>query len=157
MTARFIADLIGEAEVFEGLSGEDLDLIAGCATNVRFAAGDLLIEEGGHADTFFLLRTGRVGLEVHVPDGGALIVDTLGPGDVVGWSWLFPPYRWSFDARAVEDARAVAFDGACLRGKCDDDPRLGYALMQRFSRVIGSRLQATRLQLLDLYGRNRGE
>ncbi|MEZ5170363.1 MAG: cyclic nucleotide-binding domain-containing protein [Acidimicrobiia bacterium] len=156
MTVRFIADLIGEAGVFDGLAAEDLDLVAGCAKNVQFPAGGLLLQEGEHADTFYLIRTGRVGLEVHVPDGGALIIDTLGPGDVVGWSWLFPPYRWSYDARALEDTRTVAFDGACLRGKCDDDPRLGYALMQRFSRVMVSRLQATRLQLLDLYGRHRG-
>ncbi len=80
------------------------------------------------------------------------MIATLGEGAVVGWSWLFPPYRWSFDARALELTRTVAFDGACLRGKCEADTTLGYELMQRFAAVMLDRLQATRLQLLDVYG-----
>ena len=83
---------------------------------------------------------------------GAIVVETLDPGEIVGWSWLFPPYVWHFDARAVDDVRAVAFDGACLRGKCDQDPVLGYALMQRVAHVMYERLQDARMRLLDLYG-----
>ncbi len=80
------------------------------------------------------------------------MIETLGPGDVVGWSWLFPPYRWQFDAVALERVAAVALDGACLRAKCDDDTRLGFELTRRFAGVLIDRLQATRLRLLDLYG-----
>ena len=97
-------------------------------------------------------RRGRVALEVAAPGARAMIIETLEEGDVVGWSWLFPPHRWSFDARAVGPVRAVAFDGACLRGKCEDDKALGYELMRRFAGVMLDRLQATRLQLLDVYG-----
>jgi len=82
-------------------------------------------------------------------------VDTLDAGEVVGWSWLVPPYRWSFDGRAVAESSLVAFDGACLRGKCDDDPRLGYALMQRVSHEMFDELRAARVRLADLYGRPR--
>jgi hypothetical protein len=81
-----------------------------------------------------------------------VVIGTLEAGEVLGWSWLFAPYHWHFDARAVGVVRATAFDGACLRGKCDDDPRLGYELMRRFAAVMIDRLQWTRLQLLDVYG-----
>lgn len=157
MAIRSIPDLLTDSDVFSGLAGDDLDLIAGCGTNVRFEPGEPLGREGEKADIFYLVREGKVALEVSVPDAGALVIETLGPGDVVGWSWLFPPYRWTFDARAVEAIRAVALDGACLRGKCDQDQRLGYQLMQRFARVMRERLQATRLQLLDVYGSSRAD
>ncbi len=91
-------------------------------------------------------------MELHNPSRGTITLDTLHDGEVVGWSWLIPPYRWMFGARAVESTSAVAFDGACLRGKCDTDPALGYALMQRVSQVMYERLQASRVQLLDMYG-----
>ena len=84
------------------------------------------------------------------------MIETIEAGEVVGWSWLFPPYRWHFDARALTPIRATAFDGACLRGKCDDDPALGYDLMSRFAQVMIERLQWTRLRLLDVYGDGRG-
>jgi CRP-like cAMP-binding protein len=143
---------IAESTVFRGLSAAHLELIAGCGQNTGFEAGAYLFREGGQADTFYLLRHGRVMLETFVPGRGALTVETVDEGDVVGWSWLFPPYRWHFDARALDAVRAIAFDGACLRRKCDDDHSLGYELLGRFSPVMLERLQATRLQLLDVYG-----
>jgi CRP/FNR family transcriptional regulator, cyclic AMP receptor protein len=147
-----LAELIASSPVFAGMEDGDLALIAGCAQNVGFEEGELLAREGDAADTFFLLRRGRVSLELHTPDRGGLAIDTADPGDVVGWSWLFPPYRWHYDARAAENVRAIAFDGACLRGKCADDPRLGYDLMQRFAQVMIDRLQHARFRLLDVYG-----
>ncbi len=81
-----------------------------------------------------------------------MIIETLGPGEVVGWSWLFPPYRWHFDAVALEPVRAVALDGLCLHAKCEENPRLGFDLTRRFAGVLVDRLQATRLRLLDMYG-----
>jgi CRP-like cAMP-binding protein len=149
---KSLADVISSSPVFAGMKREHLDLIAGCARNVGFDEGSLLFREGDRADTFFLVRRGRVALELHTPQTGGLLIETLEPGDVVGWSWLFAPYRWHFDARAVDAVRAVAFDGACLRGKCDDDKELGYELMQRFAQVIIDRLQHARYRLLDVYG-----
>jgi CRP/FNR family cyclic AMP-dependent transcriptional regulator len=147
-----LAELIASSPVFAGLGDDDLSLIAGCARNAGFEEGELLAREGDPADTFFLVRRGRVSLELHTPERGGLVIDAADPGDVVGWSWLFPPYRWHYDARAAEDVRAIAFDGACLRGKCDDDPRLGYELMKRFAQVMIDRLQHARFRLLDVYG-----
>jgi CRP/FNR family cyclic AMP-dependent transcriptional regulator len=149
-----IDSLLRDAPVFHGLRPEDLALLAGCAKNVHFEQGRVLFREGDAADTFYLLRHGSVALETYVPARGPAIIETLEAGEVVGWSWLFPPYRWHFDARALTDLRATAFDGACLRGKCEADPQLGYLLMFRFAGVLIERLQWTRLRLLDLYGRD---
>jgi CRP/FNR family transcriptional regulator, cyclic AMP receptor protein len=137
---------------FSGLGQEALTLIAGCAQNVHLEAGRYLFHEGDAADMFYVVRRGRVALEVHSPGTGSLVVDTMEDTDVVGWSWLVSPYRWFFDARAVEPTSLVALDGACLRGKCEEDPSLGYALMQRIAGVMYQRLQAARLRLLDVYG-----
>jgi CRP/FNR family transcriptional regulator, cyclic AMP receptor protein len=152
MNVREIRDLLAAEPFFRGLDPGYLDFIAGCGTNVRFDAGSMIFREGEPANTFYVLRQGKVALEIHVPERAALVIETQGPGDVLGWSWLFPPYRWQFDARAVDGTSAVALDGACLRRKCDDDTRLGYLLMQRFAKVTQEQLQATRLQLLDVYG-----
>jgi CRP/FNR family cyclic AMP-dependent transcriptional regulator len=147
-----LAELIASSPVFSGLPDDDLALIAGCARNSGFEEDELLFREGDEADTFYLVRRGRVAFEIHTPERGGLVIDTADPGDVVGWSWLFAPYRWHFDARASAPVRAIAFDGACLRGKCAEDPRLGYELMQRFASVMIDRLQHTRFRLLDVYG-----
>ncbi len=147
-----LEELIAAAPLFTGLSQAQLALIAGCGGNEHFAAGAELFHEGDQADRFFLIRTGSVALELEAPGRGRLVIETLQPGEVVGWSWLFEPYRWQFDARAREPTRVVAFDGACLRGKCEADHELGYQMMRRFAISVTERLQATRLQLLDVYG-----
>ena len=149
---RTIDELIADSPMFAGLRPRDLELIAGCGRNEHFEAGELLLREGAPAERFYLLRHGTVALEIVAPGRAPLVIDTLDDGDVAGWSWLFAPYRWQFDARAVEPVRVVAFDAACLRGKCEADHELGYELMRRFADAMLRRLQATRLQLLDLYG-----
>jgi CRP/FNR family cyclic AMP-dependent transcriptional regulator len=121
----------------------------------RVDGGTYLLREGEPADRFFLIREGAVALEIHSPGRGAIVIETLHPGEIVGWSWLFAPYRWQLDGRTVEPTALVAFDGACLRGKCEADHELGYQLMSRFAASLVQRLQATRLQLLDVYGDDR--
>ena len=148
--------LLETVPVFEGLEEAYLSEIAGCAANVRFDEGQTLFEEDEEANRFFIVRQGLVAVDMHVPGQGPVTILTVREGEVVGWSWLFPPHRWQFDARAVEATRAIAFDARCLRGKCDEDPVLGYELMQRFARVIVQRVQATRLQILDVYGHAHG-
>lgn len=149
---RQLAELLADHGLLAGLPGLALAQVAGCAKNVAFRAGELLLAEGEKADTLYLVRRGRVAIEVHAPGRGPIVVETVGPGAVVGWSWLIPPYRWHFDARAVEPVGAIAVDGGCLRSKADADPALGYALLVRLSAVLLERLQATRMRLLDLYG-----
>jgi CRP/FNR family cyclic AMP-dependent transcriptional regulator len=149
---RTIPHLLHEHPFFAGLSDESIDMVAGCATNVRFQAGQYLFREGEQADTFYVLRHGRVAVEARTPTR-SIVIDTTDEGEVLGWSWLVPPYRWTFDARAVGDVRAVSFDGACLRGKCADDAELGYAFLQRVVPVMSADLHSARVRLLDLYGR----
>jgi len=129
-----------------------LDLMAGCAKNVRFEAGRFLCREGEPSETFFLLRRGRAAIEIHVPNRAPITIQTLEAGEMLGWSWLLPPHRWRFDARAVEDVTAFSLDGACLRRKCEADHELGYLLTKRVLASVAQRLDATRVQLLDLYG-----
>jgi len=136
---------------FRDLTPGDVQLLSGCAKNVRFEAGRTIFREGEDADQFYLIRQGKVALEVFTPSGPTPI-QTISAGDALGWSWLVPPYKWRFDARAIETTLAFALDGKCLRGKCDEDPRLGYELLKRVSAVMAERLHATRLQMLDVYG-----
>jgi CRP-like cAMP-binding protein len=136
----------------KGIAPAHIELIAGCASNVRFNKGDYIFREDEDADRFYLVRHGLVALDLFVPQRGPVTIDTIQEGEVLGWSWLFPPYRWHFDARALQLTRAVAFDGKCLREKCEKDSQLGYDLVTRFAQVFMQRLQSARLQLLDLYG-----
>jgi len=147
-----IADLVANHPLLTGLPGDTVSHVAGCARNVAVGAGDLLLVEGEPADTLYLLRRGRVTLEVRAPGRRPMVVETLGPGSPVGWSWLFPPYRWQFDARATEPVGALAVDAVCLRSKAEADPAFGYELMKRFASVMLERLQAARIRLLDIYG-----
>jgi CRP-like cAMP-binding protein len=146
-----IEDLLGEVPVFASISEEHRQFIAGCGRIAVVRDGDALIREGDAAATFYVIRSGTVALETFVPQRGAVVLQTLHEGDLLGWSWLFPPYRFAFDARAMGDVHALEFDGACLRQKCDSDPVLGYDLLKLFAGVIMERLQNARLQLLDVY------
>jgi len=148
---QMIERMLSQHEFFAGMDAEYRALIAGCARNAVFGDGSFLFREGEPAQTFYLVREGAVALEITAP-GGVLTVQTVGTGEVAGFSWLFGPHRWQFDGRAVGRVHAVELDGVCLRAKCDADPRLGYDLMQRFAGLATRRLQATRLQLMDVYG-----
>ena len=149
---RTVAELLAQSGAFPGLRPEYVELIAGCGRNDTFHPGEMLMRAGEPAQTFYVIRHGAVALETYVPARGPLMIETLHDDELLGWSWLFAPYRTEFDARALGVVRALAFDGACLRGKCDEDPALGYELMTRFAAVLTDRLQATRIRLLDVYG-----
>ena len=149
---RTIDALLAEVPAFAGMPADHIELIAGCAVNRVFEDGEYLLREREPANSFFVIREGSVALETFVPQGGALLIETLHEQDLVGWSWLVPPYRTQFDVRANGTTHTIAFDGACLRGKCEQDPVLGYDLLRRFAAVIVERLHATRLRLIDVYG-----
>ena len=152
---RQLEEILAQVPFFEGMAEDEVALIAGCGRNVHFAAGETIFRQGDAADTFFVVRHGTVAVGNFVPPRGELVIETLEAGDLLGWSWLFPPYRAHFDARALTAVRATQFDGACLRDKCAADPVLGYDLMSRFAQVLIERLQWTRLRLLDIYGDGR--
>lgn len=125
--------------------------IAAAAGTVTFAAGERVFREGEQAEGCWLLHDGRVALDVFIPGRGLVVVQTLGAGDVLGWSWLVPPYRWHLGATATERTRATALDTAQLRTLAGQDPVFGHALATTLFAAMLERLQATRLRLLDLY------
>ncbi|HBC46820.1 MAG TPA: Crp/Fnr family transcriptional regulator [candidate division Zixibacteria bacterium] len=148
-----IEPLLAGHSFFKGLPKEHLKLIVGCSSNAIFNPEQFLFREGEEANTFYVIRSGRVQVETFSPKNGPITIQTAGEGDVLGWSWLVPPYHWRFDAKAAEQVRAIAIDGKCLREKCENDHNLGYELMKRFALIIAERLEATRFQLLDVYGK----
>jgi CRP/FNR family transcriptional regulator, cyclic AMP receptor protein len=152
---RTIEDLLGAVPALAELAPEHRATIAGCAHNEVFEPETRILREGEPADTFFVIREGAAAIETFVPRRGPVVMETLHEGELLGWSWLFPPYRNAFDARTLLTTHVISFDGACLRGKCEADPALGYDLMKVFAAVVVERLQQTRLRLLDMYGDGR--
>ena len=149
---RTLEGVLAGHPFFDGMEPRYLVLAVGCASNLRFNAGELICREGQPADHFYLIRAGKIALEIHVPGRGGRTIQTLGAGEILGWSWLVPPYNWRFDARAAEMTRAIVFDGKCLRDKCETDHELGYELQKRVIAILGEYLDATRFRLLDVYG-----
>ena len=126
-------------------------LLTDCAVSVRFRSGEIILREGGHADRVYLIETGKVILESGKGHGKPVVVDTIGAGDLLGWSWMFPPYAWQFTARAVEPTRAIFFAGPVLREYCERDHSLGYELLNRLTAVMNRRMQNARRKMLDVH------
>ena len=148
---RTIEQLLPEHPFFADLSPETVALVAGCARNAHYSAGEYLFHEDDPADAFYLIRSGRVVLQVRTPTNDVLL-DATQEGDVIGWSWLVPPYRWTFDARATEESSVVAFEATCLREKCRSDAVVGYELLTKVLQVMATRLHSARVRLIDMYG-----
>ncbi len=146
-----VAARISAHPFFAVFTGEQRAALAGSGSAVEFAPGERLFDEGGSADRFWLIEDGGIALDMRVPGRGDQVVETLGSGTVLGWSWLHPPYRWHFGATARLATTAIEFDAPAVRCRCDADPAFGYAALRSFTPVITERLQATRLRLLDLY------
>jgi CRP-like cAMP-binding protein len=143
--------ILAEIPFFAGMEESQIRTLVGCACNVRFEKDEVIFREGEDANKFYLIRSGLVALQLFADRRGPLIISTLEADDILGWSWLSAPYRWKFTARALEGTRAISLDGKCLREKSERDNHLGYELLKRFVHIIEDRLQATRLQLLNVY------
>jgi CRP-like cAMP-binding protein len=133
-----------------GMNRKDLALLTDCAMVVQFAPGEIIFREGENANRFYLLESGRVVLESKRPVGEPFVIDTVRAGDLLGWSWMFPPHMWHFTARAAERTVAIFFYGTILREYCERDPAFGYELFKRMSAVMVKRLQAARKKISAL-------
>jgi CRP/FNR family transcriptional regulator, cyclic AMP receptor protein len=142
------AEALARHPFLHGMSPEHLAVLADEARDVAFPDRHRLMEDGGSASRFWLIQSGHVALDLHVPGQGRMKLDTIGMGELVGWSWLFPPYRWSFGAVAAGPVEAFEFDGRAVRARCESDPALGYELTRRLAQVVANRLQATRIRLI---------
>ena len=143
---------LAEHAFLRGMTGHQLATLARACWVAPLRAGHRLFEEGGTAQRFWLLQSGQIALDLHAPGRTGLIVETLGPGDLVGLSWLVPPYQWQFGATAVQDTVALELNAIAVRAACEEDPVLGYDVLRRVMSAASSRLYATRVRLLDLYG-----
>jgi CRP/FNR family cyclic AMP-dependent transcriptional regulator len=135
----------------KGLAVQYRSLLTSCALTASSEQGTYLFREGDPATSFYLLLQGKVMLEAFTEKQATIPIETIEAGEVLGWSWLFPPYRWHFSARVIEPVQAIALDAACLRAKCEEDQTFGYDLVKQIANLLMQRLQATRLLLLDMY------
>ncbi|MGB5559876.1 MAG: cyclic nucleotide-binding domain-containing protein [Paracoccaceae bacterium] len=149
-------EILSEHPVFRDFDEDALDLLAGCARNEHFKPGGRIYGEGEPADRLFVLRQGDVAVEISSSDRAPIIVETRHAGDVLGWSWMVPPYRHTSDAIAQSEVRAISLDATCMRGKCDENPVLGYHLFKYLLPHMAKRIRVLRMQLLDLYGAKQG-
>jgi CRP-like cAMP-binding protein len=144
-----IKEILQANPFFSSMSPEHLDLMLSGATTAYYESDEVLFHEGEPADRLFVIEIGRVAVEAHEPGNESLIIESLGPGDLLGWSWLFEPFVWHFQARAIGPAKVVILQGAHLLILAERDPRFGYELMKRITQVVIHRLHATRKRLLD--------
>ena len=150
---KTIEEILKEHSFFRDLEQKHFDFIVGCGSNVVFKAGEVILKEGEEANKFILIRHGKVAIDIPLTKQKSTTIQTIQDGDILGWSWLIPPHRYRFNSRAVEDTRAISLDGKCLREKCETNRDLGYELLKRLTKVFTQRLEATRLQLIDIYCR----
>lgn len=146
-----IEDIISGKPFFQGLSPGNLNLLVNCASKQHVNAGEYILKTGGEAKKFYFIHTGAVSLELHSPEKGSITIQTLEDGEMLGWSWQFPPYKWNFDAMALEDTELIAFDANCFFEKCRINLLFAYEIQKRFSKIMLDRLHSTRLRLLELY------
>ena len=153
-TMKTIEAILKEHSFFKDLKQEYIDFIAGCASNVMFKAGEVILRESEEADKFYLIRHGKVAIDISATRQRSITIQTIHDGDILGWSWLIPPHKYRFNAQAVENTVAIALDGKCLREKCEKNHDLGYELLKRLAGVFTQRLEVTRMQLLNIYDIN---
>lgn len=149
---KTISDELKKHTFFEGFSAQEIDFIASCGRHEVFKVNDIIAKEQADADSFYLIKKGLVGICKPIPNQKNPFIQTLDDNQIFGWSWLFPPYKWTAQAIALKETRTISLDGKCLRRKLEENPELGYKLMKRFSLLISRRLNATRLQMMDVYG-----
>ena len=131
-----------------GMSRDHLAKLAEVGSDIAFPAGHRLFEDGGTASRFWLIQSGRVTLDLHVPGQGRTRIDTIGMGELVGWSWMYPPFRWAFGAVAAGPVEAFEFDARAVRARCGADPAFGYELTSRLAQVLAKRLQSARFRVI---------
>lgn len=150
---RQLRELLKSNPVFHSFPDAFIDELNECAWEMEFEADQYLFWTGQEAKYMYILRDGAVSLQAYTPEKGPITIETLGNGDIVGWSWLFPPYKWHLDAKAEKPTHAMVLDGRCIEGKCVANHELGYHLMKCINRIMLDRLIATRLRMIDIYAK----
>ena len=149
MSKQSTEDYLSTHTFFSGLDDSYRKFLSNSATELQINKGGVLFKQGGRADKFYLLRKGQVSVQVPALMGPSLEIQTLGEDQVLGWSWLIPPYRWIFLARAEEDSELLEFDGGAILARCEEDPKFGYELFKCFAALMSERLGAARQKMMD--------
>lgn len=149
MTRQAIENYLSTHAFFEGMDTNYIKVLASLAVERQMSKGDVLFHQGEHADKFYLLRSGKVSVQVPAVMGPVLEIQAVGKDQLLGWSWLIPPYRWNFMARIVKDSNFLEFDGEAILVKCEEDPKFGYELLKRFATLMSERLNAARQKMMD--------
>ena len=149
MSKQTIEDYLSTHAFFSGMEGSFVKFLSNSATELRIKEGEVLFQQGKRADKFYLLRNGRISVQVPALMGPVLEIQALDKDQILGWSWLIPPYRWNFLARALEDSDLLEFDGSAILARCEEDPNFGYELFKRFASLMSERLDAARQKMMD--------
>ncbi len=149
MSKQSIKDYLSTHVFFSGLDDNFIRFLADSATQQKVEKGHVLFQQGKYADKFYLLRSGQVSVQVPALVGPTLEIQSLGADQILGWSWLIPPYRWNFMARALDETELLEFDGSAILARCEQDPKFGYELFKRFAALMSERLDAARQKLMD--------
>ena len=149
MSNQSIQDYLSTHAFFSGLDDAFMKFLSDSAAELKIEKGDVLFQQGERADKFYLLRKGQVSVQIPALMGPTLEIQTLGEDQMLGWSWLIPPYRWNFQARAMEDSELLQFDGSAILARCEKEPKFGYELLKRFASLMSERLDAARQKMMD--------
>lgn len=149
MTNPPIEQSLSTHAFFAGLSPEFIGFLARCASEQQLQPGEVLFRQGERAHHFYLIRHGRIAIEIPAITGPTLQVQSLGAGQILGWSWLIPPYQWNFQSRAEAPTTLLAFDGDAVRARCEAEADFGYPLLKRFASLMAERLEVARQKLMD--------
>lgn len=145
-------EVLTEHPFFKGMKAQHLEFLVSVARPLHIETNHFLFRQGGEADCFLVVDQGDMAIELHVGAKGARIIQTVGAGEVIGWSWLYPPHRWMYDGRALDNVDCLCLDGEAVRERMGTDHEFGYEVLCRFGEVIVAALNRARLQLLDVYG-----
>jgi len=149
VASNSITQVLADAPVFQGMSTEYVERLAGHAAERKVENGTCLFRSGDPAKHFYLLVEGEISIEIPALSGPTLQVQRLKPVRVLGWSWLLPPFKWSFNARAETDARVLEFDGESVLNECESDPTFGFEVIKRFSGLMAERLDAAHRKMME--------
>ncbi|MDQ2070308.1 Crp/Fnr family transcriptional regulator [Natronospira bacteriovora] len=149
MDKKAIRKLIESQRFFADLDSDWLDFLAEHAVSRKVSRDEVIFRHGNKADSFYLVTDGRISLEVAAIEGPPLELQNLGEGAIIGWSWLIPPYQWHFQARALEDANVIRFDGDVIFKRCEEDPDFGYDMLKRFAGLMSERVSSAREKMMQ--------
>jgi CRP-like cAMP-binding protein len=149
MSNQSITEYLSAHEFFSEFSDDDLKFLCECSSTHEIKKGQILFRQGEHADKFYIVRSGRISIQMPAIMGPTLEIQAVEEDQVLGWSWLISPYRWNFQTKAEEDSELLQFDGTAILARCEQEPKFGYELLKKFAGLMSVRLNAARQKMMN--------